>query len=103
VQTQVGARGGAGYDGGHSFANFAGGGSEYITFDARHDVTNGSAGDSFFNLEGTWRSMLKEDSSTIIPVTLRKLFGDGGIVPSRFSVEFPVDNGNFEVRTFRNG
>lgn len=32
--------------------------------------------------------MLKEDSSAIIPVTVRKIFDGNGIVPSEFRVKF---------------
>ncbi len=40
VQTQVGARGGAGSDRGHSFANFVGGSGEYIDLDTMREVTS---------------------------------------------------------------
>ena len=84
VQTQVRAPGGSGYDGGHSFANFAGGGGEYINLDAMLGATNRGAGDSVFDLDGTWRSMLREDPSKIIPITVRKIFDYDGLVPSAF-------------------
>lgn len=61
------------------------------------------AGTSFTNSEGTRCFMLTAVSSAISSVTVRKTCGEEGLLPSRFSVEFQVGNGDFELRTFRNG
>ncbi len=103
VQTQVGARGGAGYDGGHSFANFAGGGGEYINMEAMLRDLNRGAGDSFFNIENGLRRRLDQNPAIQISMTIRKSFSGDGLVPDAFTAVYSIDGGTPIIKIFENG
>jgi hypothetical protein len=102
VQQRVGKLGGTGYDGGHSLANFAGGGPERINVDPMLAAVNRGSGDSFYNLEGLWRQELGVDPPPVIPVTIRKVFDDDGVVPAKFKVRYRIGNGPWNMKEFVN-
>ena len=103
VQQRVGREGGPGFDGGHTYANFVGGGAERINIDPMIAALNRGSGDSFYNLEGLWRMHLKTDPPPVIPVTIHKVFSGAGGVPTSFEVGWRVGGGDWERTTFTNG
>lgn len=103
VQTQVGARGGAGYDGDHSFANFAGGGGEYINMEAMLRDLNRGAGDSFFNIENGLRRILDQNPAVQISMTIRKSFSGDGRVPDALTAVYSIDGSTPIIKIFENG
>nr|WP_249361985.1 DNA/RNA non-specific endonuclease [Gordonia araii] len=102
IQQRIGDQGGDGYDGGHTFANFAGGGPESINLFAMLESVNRGSGDSFYNLEGKWRGALGVEPPPIIPVTVKPIYNDGGSVPTKFIVQYTIGGGRPEERTFKN-
>src|SRR5690606_7898728 len=54
VQQRIGKIGGPGYEGGHLFAKWFGGGPEAINLVPMHWKLNRGAGESWGNLEGMW-------------------------------------------------
>lgn len=102
VQSRVGDEGGDGYDGGHLFGNGYGGGGEYGNMVAMLRDLNRGAGDSFYNLENHWRSILKVDPVAKIPVTVRSRFIGGSKVPERFEVLYRVNDAPLMRKGFKN-
>jgi hypothetical protein len=102
VQSRVGDEGGDGYDGGHLFGNGFGGGGEYANTVAMLRDINRGAGDSFYNLENQWRSMLKAHPSAKIELDIRPHFEGDGKVPDVFEVEYRVNDGPLVRKEFEN-
>ncbi|KGJ71836.1 hypothetical protein GY21_19465 [Cryobacterium roopkundense] len=103
IQSTVAAWGGAQYDGGHLWAKGFGGGGEYTNMSAMLTELNRGGGNSYFNLENTWRGMLKADPNTKIEVDIRPHYPDGEKVPDVFTVRFAIDGERSTTRRFENG
>lgn len=102
VQSRVGDEGGDGYDGGHIFGNGYGGGGEYANTVAMLRNVNRGAGDSFYNVENLWRSILKDEPSAKIPVSVLSRFLEDSKVPERFEVLYRVNDGPLMRKGFKN-
>ena len=102
VQSRVGSEGGDGYDGGHLFGNDFGGGGEYANMAAMLRDVNRGAGNSFYNLENEWRSLLKGDAPARIELDIEPEYPAGSTVPDQFNVFYRVDGGTWIQRTFDN-
>ncbi|GAB11465.1 hypothetical protein GOARA_070_00040 [Gordonia araii NBRC 100433] len=102
IQQRIGDQGGDGYDGGHTFANFAGGGPESINLFAMLESVNRGGGDSFYNLEGKWRGALGVEPPPIIPVTIKNVFDGDSNVPKSFKVRYRIGDGPWKQRRFDN-
>lgn len=96
VQSRIGDEGGDGYDGGHLFGNGFGGGPEDANLIAMLKEINRGGGDSYFNLENSWRELLQKDPSTTIEVSIKPHYPDGSTVPDRVQVTYSV-NGEMPV------
>ncbi|MBS3178915.1 MULTISPECIES: DNA/RNA non-specific endonuclease [unclassified Pseudoclavibacter] len=96
VQSRIGDEGGDGYDGGHLFGNGFGGGPEDANLIAMLKEINRGGGDSYFNLENSWRELLQRDPSTMIEVSIKPHYPDGSTVPDRVQVTYSV-NGEMPI------
>ncbi len=102
VQTRVGREGGPGYDGGHLFGRYFGGGGEYSNLVAMLRDVNRGSGDSFFNLENQWRELLSKNPNAKIEVDIKPIYTGSSTVPSSVQVSFRIDGGRIETRSFGN-
>ena len=102
VQSRVGREGGEGYEGGHLFGNYFGGGGEDANLVAMLRDLNRGAGESFFNLENHWRQVLRDTPDASIEVSIRPRYGSDSTVPEAIEVEFSIDGGEPEWLEFRN-
>ncbi|WP_318279218.1 DNA/RNA non-specific endonuclease, partial [Agrococcus baldri] len=101
VQSRVGDEGGTGYDGGHLFGNQFGGGGEYGNLVAMLESVNRGAGDSFFNLENHWASLLDANPPVRVSVDIMPEFVPGSRVPEAIVVRWTENGVPFE-RIFDN-
>ena len=63
------------------------------------DVKRGS-GDSFFNLENQWRTLLRDNPNTQIGVDIQPHYPSGSTVPDLIEVEYAIDGGEFVTKKF---
>lgn len=101
VQSRVGDEGGPGYDGGHLFGTRFGGGGEYGNLVAMLESVNRGAGDSFFNLESHWASLLDANPPVRVGVDIMPEFVPGSRVPEAIVVRW-TENGAVFERIFDN-
>ncbi|WP_420898143.1 DNA/RNA non-specific endonuclease [Cryobacterium suzukii] len=102
VQSRVGNDAGADYDGGHLFANSYGGGGEVTNMAAMLTEINRGRGNTYFNLENTWRGLLNVDPNTKIMVDIRPTYSAGGTVPDMFAVKYSIDGQRAVLARFKN-
>ncbi|WP_336857898.1 DNA/RNA non-specific endonuclease, partial [Sinomonas albida] len=102
VQSRVGDEGGTGYDGGHLFGNDYGGGGEYANMTAMLRDLNRGAGDSFYNLENSWRTILRDDPAARIDVDIRPHYVGDSKVPDKFFIDYSVNDGDIVSKEFSN-
>ena len=66
------------------------------------DVNRGS-GDSFFNLENQWRTLLRDNPGTRLETTIRPFYMPGASAPHKIEVDFRINGGRPERRVVNNG
>jgi hypothetical protein len=74
TQTRTGNEGGDGYDGGHSYGTWAGGGGEYLNLTAQLREINQNYPNSFYRIEEAWRALIppKPGPRPVIEVDIKK-------------------------------
>jgi hypothetical protein len=93
VQSRVGHEGGEGYEGGHALGRFQGGGGEYVNMIAMLREVNRGGGNSYFNLENSWRALLRKDPLARIEVDFEPVYVGDSLVPDRIGVTYSINEG----------
>ncbi|NMD55856.1 MULTISPECIES: DNA/RNA non-specific endonuclease [Tsukamurella] len=102
VTGRVGNLGGEAYEGGHTFGNFFGGGTEVTNLDPMLRAVNRGSGESFGNLERSWRTLLDSPNPPNIEVAVEKIFEGDSKVPTKFIVDYRIDGGRPMTKIFEN-
>lgn len=63
---------------------------------------NRGGGDSFFNLENHWRSLLESDPTVKIEIEIRPQYSGDGKVPEAIDVRYSIDGGEPVRKTYLN-
>ena len=91
IQSRIGDLDGPGYDGGHLRANVFGGGTDNISMVAMLKGINRGSGNSYFNLENSWRTLLKTDPPPVIRADIYPAYIGGSKLPHEITVEYAID------------
>jgi hypothetical protein len=113
TQTKTGNEGGDGYDGGHSYRTWAGGGGEYLNITAQLREINqfGKLGkldpnypNSFYDIEDIWRALLPDRPGPhpTIEVNIEKTCLPDEPRPLWYFVIYQVDDNLPIAKRFRN-
>jgi DNA/RNA non-specific endonuclease len=102
IQSRIGDLGGPGYDGGHLGANVFGGGTENINMVAMLKELNRGPGNSYFNLENSWRALLKTDPPPVIRADIYPEYIGSSKVPDTISIEYFIDAVKQDPKVFEN-
>ncbi|MGQ0777601.1 MAG: DNA/RNA non-specific endonuclease [Pseudonocardiales bacterium] len=101
-QSEVGNRGGGGYEGGHlAGTKFLGPGERINLVPMLREINRG-AGDTFSALEREWRNILARDPTAQIAIDVRPQFRGDSQVPSRIVVNWKFDGVQQRRRIFEN-